>query len=461
MQRTITLNDKEQKRLQVLNAVMSGKLIARKAAELLELGVRQFRRLIRNYRAKGAAALVHGNRGRSPKHKTPGKIHQRVVQLAKSIYRDCNHQHLSELLEERDGIRLSRSSIRRILQSVGMDSPRKKRRPKHYRRRERFPQEGMLVQIDGSKHHWFGRRRPPVTLLTAIDDATGKVLAAVFRNQEDAHGYFLLLRQLVEQYGRPLKVYRDRHGIFESRSRKQGLDEQLTGQRDPTQFGRLLKELAVGSIPAWTPQAKGRIERLFETFQDRLVIELRLAEVNSIEGGNQFLPNYRSRYNRRFAVPAADSTVAYRPIPTTWNLDTMFCFKYRRTVADDNTVRLGEYRLQLAADDYRANYARAHVQIQERLDGSLAVFYQDRCLVTTPAPMEAPVLRTRKGRWPTQPPQPSTPSRPLSVKPRKTAAVATTKHPWRRSYKTMLTEEARMEPADFWLATGVPRRSPI
>lgn len=277
MRENITLSQKEQKRLYVLNQVIAGKLVARKAAELLDRSVRQIRRWIAEYRRHGAVALVHGNRGRRPVNRAPKATINRVVQLAKGRYGGFNQQHFSEMLAEREGINLSRSSVRRILESAGIASPRRRRPAKHRSRRERYSQEGMLVQIDGSPHRWFGAKGPERTLLAAIDDATGKVLGAVFRPREDAQGYFLLMRMIVEKYGCPLAVYRDRHGIFQrGKNRNLTIAEQLDDQPNYTQFGRLLKELHIESIPSYSPQAKGRIERLFGTFQDRLVSELRL-----------------------------------------------------------------------------------------------------------------------------------------------------------------------------------------
>jgi len=236
-----------------------------------------------------------------------------------------------------------------------------------------------------------------MSLLGAIDDATGEVAHALFRQQEDAHGYFLLLSHIVLTKGCPLALYRDRHGIFEPLSTQPlSLDEQLAGRREPTQFGRLLQELEITSIGAHSPQAKGPIERLWGTFQDRLVAELCLAGVNTLEEANRFLPLFLADFNRRFAVPAAEAGSAYRPLPPGLEPDTVFCFKYRRTVAADNTVRLEEHRLQLLPGRQRSSYARAHVEVQERLDGSLAVYYEGRLLASKPAPVEAPVLRARK-----------------------------------------------------------------
>ena len=396
MKETVTLNRKEQKTLLVLNLMISGQITGRKAAELLNRSVRQVRRTLAAYRQEGAAALAHGNRGRRPHNALPAETRQKVIELARTKYQGYNHQHLTEELVEKEGLQLSRSSVRRILREVGMASPRKRRAPKHRSRRERYPQEGMLMLIDGSRHDWLEGRGPRLTLIAGVDDATGKVPYALFRYQEDAQGYFLLMRGVVETYGRPLAIYRDRHAIFErSKGERETIDEQLAGKREPTQFGRLLEELEITSIAARSPQAKGRAERLFGTFQDRLVSELRSAGASTIEEANAVLCEYLPRFNRRFAVEAAQPGLAYRPLEEGVDLDEVFCFKYWRTVGADNVVRLGEHRIQLLPSAERASYAKARVEIHERLDGSLAIYYQGRKIASQAAPAEAPVLRAR------------------------------------------------------------------
>jgi transposase len=399
MKETLTLNSEEQRRLLILNQVERGIVSVAEAAELMGVSVRQLHRLRAAYRDEGAAALVHGNRGRSPAHTLDRALRQQVLVLAQTTYADCNHQHMTELLAERDGIQLSRASLRRILLDAGLSSPRTRRAPKHRRRRERYPQAGMLLQLDASRHDWLQGRGPCLTLVGAIDDATNVVPYALFREQEDAHGYFLLMEHIVRTAGRPLAVYRDRHGIFErAPSARDTLREQLQGTRDPTQFGRMLAELDINSIAAQSPQAKGRIERLWGTFQDRLVVELRLAGATTVAEANQVLWAYLPRFNQRFSVAAADPSLAYRALEAGCAAAQIFCFKYVRTVAADNTVRLGEHRLQLLPGRLRVSWAKCQVEVHERLDGSLAVYYQDECVATQAAPPETPVLRARQGQ---------------------------------------------------------------
>ncbi len=277
----------------VLNEVERGVLVGWQAAEVLRLSLRQVRRLVAAYRKEGAAGLAHGNRGRKPRHALRADVKEDVVALADSKYTGFNTQHFTELLVEREGIGLSRSSVRRILLGAGIGSPRKRRAPKHRSRRERYPQEGMLLQVDGSRHDWLEGRGLWLSLVGAIDDATGKVPYALFREQEDAQGYFLLLQHIVLDYGIPQALYHDCHSIFLVSDRVPlSLEEQLNGKRQPTQFGRLMQELGITSIAALSPQAKGRIERLWGTFQDRLVSELRLAGARTIDEANRMLGGF-------------------------------------------------------------------------------------------------------------------------------------------------------------------------
>ena len=394
----LTLNGKEQVRLKVLNRVLEKGLSVREASPILGLSERQVWRILAAYRKEGAAALVHGNRGRKLVGAISEGIKVWVRELAQGLYAGVNYCHLTELLEEREGLCLSRSSVRRMLVEAGLKSPRRRRPPQHRCRRERYPQEGMLVQMDGSRHDWLEGRGPYLSLVGAIDDATGTVPYALFRGQEDAHGYFLLLRGIIQRKGIPLAIYTDRHGIFQRSPReKESLEEQLAGEREPTQLGRGLKELGIQNIFALSPQAKGRNERLWGTLQDRLVSLLRLAGARTMEEANQVLWDYLPQFSARFGVGAAQEGSAYRRPESTLGLDGVLCFKYRRTVARDNTIRFAGRTLQLLPGLDRLSYAQAHVEVQERLDGSLVVTYQGRTIASQEAPPDPVTLRARKG----------------------------------------------------------------
>lgn len=406
MKETLTLTKAEQQRLLVIGKVDRGEMTAAQAAEVLQRSVRQVRRIVAAYRQEGAAALAHGNRDRAPVHTIPEDVRRQVGELARTRYAGLNDTHLTEKLAECEGINLSRSTVRRIRREAGLVSPRKRRAPKHRSRRARMPQAGLLVQWDGSHHAWLEERGPRFVLLAAIDDATGAVLAAPFREQEDAHGYLQLLAELVTQQGVPMAIYHDRHGIFQVNA-PETVAEQLRGERELTQVGRALAELGITAIPARSPQAKGRVERLFGTLQDRLVAELRLADVRTLEDANRFLTGYLPQFNAPFRVPAANPEVALRPLAPDQAVAAICCFKYQRRVALDNTVALGQHRLQLRPGKARVSYANAEVEVQERLDGSLHVIYQDEVVAHQAAPLEAPLLRARHGRRPVPRPMPA------------------------------------------------------
>ncbi|MGH2437820.1 MAG: ISNCY family transposase [bacterium] len=371
------MTQRAQQQLIVLNALERGELRMTEAADLLGLSTRQIRRLRRAYRRHGPKALVHGNRGRPSPRRVADTTRARIVHLAQTTYAGINHTHLSELLAEREGLALSQPTIHRILRAAGLRSPRRRRPPRHRRRRERMPQAGLLVQLDGSTHAWLEHRGPRLTLIAAIDDATGEVLAATFRDEEDAHGYFVVFEALTQTNGIPVAAYSDRHGIFHRTAKRSlTLQEQLAGKPAPTQVGRALQELGIRWIPASSPQAKGRIERLFGTFQDRLRSELRLGGVHDRAGANAFLTKFLPRYNARFTQPAADPTSAYRPWPAGRDPQTVFCFKYQRVVSNDNILMLGPQCIQLLPGPGGRSYAKATVEVHERLDGSIATFYR-------------------------------------------------------------------------------------
>jgi len=279
----------------------------------------------------------------------------------------------------------------------------------------------MLLQIDGSRHDWLEGRGPWLSLVGAIDDATGKVLYALFREQEDAPGYFQLLHKVVAEHGVPLALYHDGHAVFErSEHEPESREEQLQGRRHDTQFGRLMAELNITSIRSRSPQARGRIERLWGTFQDRLVSELRLAGASTIEKANTVLQDYLPHHNQKFAVPATEPGSAFRPLDK--DLGEVFCFKYTRTVGLDNVVRFGPHRFQVLPSNGRYSYARATVEVRQALDDRLSVHCQGRPLITRAAPEEATTLR--KLALPVSP-------RPTQGRYHKPAP----NHPWRGKFK--------------------------
>jgi hypothetical protein len=265
--------------------------------------------------------------------------------------------------------------------------------PKHRSRRERYPQKGMLLQTDGSPHDWLEGRGPKLCLIGAIDDATNEVPYAFLQPQETTAGYMRMLKSITSTHGRPLALYHDRHTIFEDTEAKTSLEEQLAGKRPQTQLARVLAELGINSISARSPQAKGRIERLWKSFQDRLVSEFRLAGVCTAGEANKVIKQFLPDYNQRFMVQAREFGSAYRQLPADFKADEVFCYKYKRVVGTDNVVRFDQVRLQILPSSQRQSYARCRVEVQVRLDNTLAVYYQGQPLITNSAPLEATVLR--------------------------------------------------------------------
>ena len=298
-QETFTLNQKELQRVSAIGACIKGDMACASAAELLSLSVRHVKRLKKRLREDGEAALAHANRGRPSHRRLPEATRQTILRLARSKYVGFNDHHLCEKLNEHEGLSVSRETLRRLLRREGLGSPRKRRAPAHRQRRPRAAREGELVQLDGSPHDWLEGRGPRLTALGMQDDASGKILAAQFYPSETAQGYFHLLQNLLRRFGVPTAFYGDRSGVFVRHDDFWTLEEELAGQRQPTQFGRALQQLGVTFIAAQSPQAKGRVERLWGVLQDRLCSELRLANAADLVSANGVLRRFCSDYNRR------------------------------------------------------------------------------------------------------------------------------------------------------------------
>lgn len=393
----MSLTQQEAQRLHVLTLLESGKVAPTQAAEALGITQRQLRRLRATLRAGGPTALAHGNRGRQAEHAVPADLRAQILTLARGKYPGFNDVHLTEKLTEVEGLQVSRATVRRVLRAAGLRSPRRRRPPRHRSRRPRRPQAGLLAQFDGSPYAWFEDRGPSCTLQGAVDDATGSVLAACFRAEEDAAGYLGLLREIGGTLGLPAAAYTDRHTIFVRTDDHWTLAEELAGKQAPTQVGQAFAALGMEHIVAHSPEAKGRIERLWGTFQDRLVAELRVAGIGTRAAGDVFLRDtFLPAFNARFAVPPALAASGYRPVPRSLDLDRVCAFHYDRTVAADNTVTVFGTVLQLQPGPHRRGYAKAAADVVHCLDGSWRVYVHDRLVATTPAPADPGQLRARK-----------------------------------------------------------------
>lgn len=354
------------------------------AAELLSLSVRHIKRLKKRWREGGEAALAHAIRGRPSHRRWPDEKRKNILRLARTKYLGFNDHHLAEKLNEVEGLHLSREALRRLLRGAGIGSPRKRRAPAHRQRRLRVAREGELVQLDGSPHDWLEGRGPRLTVLGMQDDATGKILAAQFFLAETTEGYFHLLQSLLCRFGVPTAFYGDRSGIFVRHDDHWTVEEELAGQQEPTQFGRALEQLRITFIAAQSPQAKGRVERLWGVLQDRLCSELRLAGACDLDSANRVLRRFIADYNRRFARTPREAAKAWRPAPA--DLTRVCAFRHDRVVSNDNVVQWEGRRLQIPPQHRRFSFAGATVQLYQALDGRVSLYYGDTRLVHTSIP---------------------------------------------------------------------------
>jgi len=387
MRERLTLTIRDQQRIDVLTRWIAGHLATDEAVGLLGLSERSAWRLRRALLSRGPDGLVHGNQGRASPRRLDEADRTRILDLARGRYKGVNDCHLAELLAADEGIAIARSSLRRLLRDAGLPSPRHRRAPRYRSRRERMAQAGMLVQIDGSRHDWLEGRGPELTLVGGIDDATGIIVGATFREAEDGTGYLVMLRDMARHHGLPSAVYRDRSGIFAPTRPGQAPNPEAT------QLGRAFGELGITSIAASSAQAKGRVERLWGTCQDRLVSELRLAGTVDLGGANAVLALFIPAFNARFAVPPASSVAAWRPVPAALDLGRVCAFRWRRVVGNDNTIRVEGAVLQLPPGAGGRGHAGRRVEVQLRLDGRLLVAADGRALLAVPAPPEPSKLR--------------------------------------------------------------------
>jgi transposase len=433
---TISLDARAQQRAIVLTHVAAGELGLDEAATYLQLSSREVRRLAEAFRARGPAALLHGNQGRRPANRVDDDRRARLVELAGTTYAGFNPVHLAETLaEEWPELAVSARTLRRLLAEAGLALPRTRRRSRHRSRRERMPRAGMLLQADGSRHDWLEGRGPLLTLVVGIDDATGILTGATFREQEDAAGYFSVLAQTIRRHGRPEALYSGLHSIFAKNPRRPPtLAEQLTGQRSLTQVGRALDDLEVRWIGAHSPQAKGRVERLNGTLQDRLVSELRRAAASSREQANGLLGRFLPRFNARFGVPAAVPEPAWRSWSSPWPIEAELCFHYARRAEADATLGWDGRALALPRRHDGRSWARRRVIVEEHLDGSLWVRGGQERHRLLAAPASAPLLRARRfaliGAMEPPEPEASVEARPPSAA--RTPWHPPPNHPWRR-----------------------------
>lgn len=394
----ITMSRRESKRLHLIHQALDRKVTQIAAAAVLGLSDRQFRRLIKRVSAEGDDGICHRSRGHASNHRISRRIKERTLKLYKQEYADFNLAHATEIFSEVHGISISDETLRLWLNEASI--PYKKRRvKKHRQRRERKACFGELVQIDGSHHDWFEGRGPFCVFMGYIDDATGTVYGR-FYDYEGTMPAMDSMKRYIRQYGIPQSVYLDKHTTYKSWAQAT-IEEQLSDQKPMSHFEKSLAALEVEVIHANSPQAKGRVERLFKTLQDRLVREMRLLGINSVEEANAFLETYLPKHNMRFQKQARLNADLHRPALHARELDYIFCIREDRTVKNDFTIAYDGKLYQIE------QVTRAEkVVVEKRLDGSLHITYKGRDLryrmITEQPSMEipdTPLMLTAKKPW--------------------------------------------------------------
>ena len=403
----VIMSMKELRRVHVIRQTMEQKLTQVQAGTVLGLTTRHIRRLIERVEQAGDQGLVHRGRGKPSNRRLPETVKARVLRLYAQRYGDFGPTLAAEKLTEREGLPISDETLRRWLRERGIDHFTRRKRP-HRAWRERKAHVGELLQLDGSHHDWFEGRGPRCVLMAYIDDASSRVYAQ-FYAYEGTIPAMDSFQRYVTRYGIPLAVYADKHTTYQSPA-SPTVDEQLAGVKPTSQFGRALGELGVELIPAHSPQAKGRVERLFKTFQDRLIKEMRLADVATLDAANQFLKGYLPIYNQRFSVQPAQPADLHRPRPASRELDRSLCMKTTRCLRRDWTVAHHGQLYQV-----RTNVRATHVMVEDRVDGTRRITHHGR-------PLDYHAILARPERVP-EPPKAQVPRRP--VKP-------TLAHQWRK-----------------------------
>lgn len=378
----VTMTSREQERARVLLDLEGDRLTLGEAASALGLSTRQLRRVRARMKQDGLGGLIHGNRGRLPANAFEAAVAAEVVTLSEGKYQGFNQVFLTEMLERDEGILLSRCTVRRMLAAQGIAAPKPQRRSRHRRQRARRGQEGAMIQMDGSDHDWLEDRGPRLTIVGGIDDATGRVWAA-FRLEEDTHGYFEVLHEIIAEMGLPGSVYTDRTAI--------ALGTKRTPQRVAsgtvnyaTQLTRVLNRLDITLIRARSPQAKGRIERLWKTLQDRLVCELRSKDVRTLAGAQRVLRTHIHFHNRNFSTTALNPDPAWRSVPTGQRPEDLVCWTYPRTVTNANTVSVDGMKLQINLGPNHPGWAGRRLWVSRRLDGTWFVRFLGEMAPATP-----------------------------------------------------------------------------
>lgn len=378
---TVTLTSQQQRRIQITERLVQGTLSLQQAATLLALTTRQMQRVRSAYKTKGMEASVHGNTGRSPLNRTSTAMEEKIAALLEALpaLKNFNASHLHEVLVRDHDLTIGRSTLDRLLVTLGIHERKKKKSVQRRSRRERVSAAGQMLQVDASQHDWLQGRGAKMSLLGAIDDATSVVVYLHFRPTEDQAGYLRMLREVVREYGVPASIYHDKHTIL--RSPKQAtLDDELANRAPMSQVQRVMHELGIEAIAAHSPQAKGRIERLWGTLQNRLINEMALANVCSLEEANSFLTDFMLRHNQRFEIEPVNTESCWVKPVVPLDTDYQFSAKEKRRVNNDNTVSWNNKTLQLKPDPTLPILQGREVSVHTNVEQQVLVYF-DKIMV--------------------------------------------------------------------------------
>ena len=377
MDKLLTMSSKEISKLEVMQRLKEKSLSQRAAAEMLNVSVRQVKRMFKSYREKGAAGLISHRRGRLSNNRLSKETRSRALELLGSKYRGFGPTLAWEKLVEVEGLKISKESVRKIMMAAELWKARRVRKIVTHQMRTRRPCFGELVQIDGSPHDWFEGRAASCVLLVFIDDATGKLLQLLFVDSESFFSCCAAVQAYFKHHGKPVAFYSDKHGVF-----RVNLPGSVSGD-NLTQFGRAMQELDVQIICANTPQAKGRVEHANQVLQDRLVKEMRLRKISSREAGNAYLPEFIEDFNRRFAVQPASQHDAHRQLTPQDDLARILTWQEHRTLSKNLTVQFEKIVYQIQTD--RPTYAirNAEITVCKDASGKITLLYNEKSLTYT------------------------------------------------------------------------------
>ena len=376
------MSEKEKSRLEVIQAIMDHRVTMSQASTYLKLSERQLFRILKRVREEGIQGIRHKNKGRASPRRTPQKLRDKILSLANGPLKDINDTHMRELLDTNYGISIGRETLRSLLRTNGIPPKRKHRSSRYRSRREPKPAFGAMLQIDASIHPWLQDRGPKLTLIGAIDDATNYVWAR-FDTAETTWAYLDLMQDIISSHGIPISLYSDRHTIFHS-PREPTIEEQLNGSKPLTQFGRAMDELGISLIKAYSPQAKGKIERLWGTFQDRLTVQLRLANAKNIHQANQVLEQFLKDFNQRFTREPKSASKLFRKPPNQSTLKRILCIKNSRVVAKDHTISFESLILQIPPLKKFSSLPGKKVTVLQLKDASIEISHKSKIIARFP-----------------------------------------------------------------------------